>query len=450
MKSRKSLWTAAISLVMGMPAFAESVSWSFAWGYSQAIAVPADYDGDGATDFGVYDPSTGAWYVYSPHRQVILAWNVQWGFGGATPHASDFDGDGTADLAVYDTASANWYVYSLAQDTVLAWGETWGGSGLVPVPGDYNGDGRTEKAVYDRSDGSWHILEKSPYSGEDIEMLWPLYTNAVAHAMKPRSPQDICRGLTALVTNNPTLDWRRHPDSGIWQVKMVSLMTPWTASNYYQAGKSTLLPTNAVAWLTAYPELKNFCRCYRGTNLLMRVKQLLGLHPLAANDTVVEYWVDPSFLIRPSPDPEITDCEAQPDFSFAQNRFITLSDDYIKLFERLHTTQYDPEWPYPWSRAGYTYDWAEGTNRPFGLSEFVIHADWLYRGEGIRVSVDVITVQDLFTYVTENISAPCQSNAGYLPSARTPGFGAFPFHEDEMGRLQNAAGMTSAIGSWAP
>ena len=405
MTSRKSLLTAVFSFVTALPAFAEPVSWSFTWGYAQTMAVPADYDGDGATDFGVYDPATGAWYIFSPSRETILAWNVQWGFAGATPHPSDFDGDGAADLAVYDPAGGNWYVYSLARDEVVAWNEPWGGASLLPVPGDYNGDGRADTAVYDRTDGSWHILEKNPYSGEDMERLWPLYSNAVAHAMQPRSPQDICRTLTALVTNNPVLDWRRHPESGALQVKMVSLMTPWTASNHYHAGQPSVLPTNIVAWLTAYPELKNFCRRYRGTNLLMRVKQLLGLHPLAANDTIVEYWVDPSFLIRPSPDPEITDCEAQPDFAFAQNRYITLSEDYLRLFERLHATQYDPEWPYPWSRAGYTYDWAEGTNRPFGLSEFVIHADWLYRLEGICVTVDVIRVQELSSYASETFFA---------------------------------------------
>jgi hypothetical protein len=33
------------------------------WGVSTDVAVPADYDADGTTDFAVYRPSTGIWYV---------------------------------------------------------------------------------------------------------------------------------------------------------------------------------------------------------------------------------------------------------------------------------------------------------------------------------------------------------------------------------------------------
>ncbi len=394
-KSAVFLWIEGM-LVCGMT-MAEPLQQTYSWGYSGAQACPADYDGDGATDLGLYDSAACVWYVFSPARDSILAWNMPWGFVGATITPADFDGDGAVDLAAQDAATGNWYVYSLAKETVLIWAESWGCSTAVAVPGDYNGDGRAEKAVYDSIGGTWYILEEAPYSGVDTNKLWALYTNAVAHAMRSRAPREICHNLTALVTNNPMIDWRQHPTSGVWQVRMVSLMTARVAENY-RPGFPTVLPTNSVAWLTAYPELKTFCRRYHGTNLLLRVKQLLGLHPLASNNTVVEYWVDPSLLLRPSPDPEITDNESQPDFAYSGNRFISVSSNYIALFEHMRAAQYDPDWPYPWSRIGYTYDWAEGTNRPIGLSEFVLHADWLNRMEGISVTVDVISVTNLAQY----------------------------------------------------
>jgi hypothetical protein len=42
--------------------------------------VPGDYDGDGKTDYAVFRPSTGAWYIWYSSRNAAGVY--QW--GGAT------------------------------------------------------------------------------------------------------------------------------------------------------------------------------------------------------------------------------------------------------------------------------------------------------------------------------------------------------------------------------
>src|SRR5438445_6500985 len=60
--------------VLGGPG---STQTSYSWGAPTDITTPGDFDGDGKTDFAVYRPSTGVWYiVYSSNGSVNYA---NWG-----------------------------------------------------------------------------------------------------------------------------------------------------------------------------------------------------------------------------------------------------------------------------------------------------------------------------------------------------------------------------------
>lgn len=91
------------------------------------------------------------------------------------------------------------------------------------------------------------------------------------------------------------------------------------------------------------PELKSFVETndVPDGELTLRLEQLIGLPYNNGNEYFVEIWVRPEDLFRPSPDPEITDTQAQLDF------YENVSQEHAYWFNSLKNTTYDK---YPWSR----------------------------------------------------------------------------------------------------
>lgn len=200
-------------------------------------------------------------------------------------------------------------------------------------------------------------LQKPEIQTADLKYTYAL---AVKNAEKAE-PQEISKNLIAVVPWNQNLTWKKQ------EQKPWVLVATWTNYDGYDDKIGQSIALSREIWVTTVPEVKDFCKELT-ENKTLRLEQRLGL-PANANKTkFVEMWVEPSNLFRPSPDPEITDSEAEINFRLA-NRFLNTSDDYIKWFNDLKMKSYGTN-GYPWTRLGYTYDW--GQDDHIGLSEFVI------------------------------------------------------------------------------
>ena len=127
---------------------------------------PTDYTGDGRSDYAVWRPSTGEWWVRDAANGAVT--RLPWGTNGDRPVPGDYTGDGRADYAVWRPSTGEWWVLNsanLTQSRVL-----WGVNGDRPVPGDYDGDGRTDYAIWRPSTGEWWI--RSAATGAVTVVTW--------------------------------------------------------------------------------------------------------------------------------------------------------------------------------------------------------------------------------------------------------------------------------------
>ena len=136
------------------------------WGMPGDIPVPGDYDGDGKTDYAIWRPSTGEWWIIRS-SDGTLQYQV-WGVAGDIPVPGDYDGDGKTDIAIWRPSTGAWWIISSSSGTSTT--QFWGGSGDTPVPGDYDGDGKTDLAIWRPSSGTWWIWRSS--DGAQYNQAW--------------------------------------------------------------------------------------------------------------------------------------------------------------------------------------------------------------------------------------------------------------------------------------
>src|ERR1035437_5083072 len=145
----------------------------FWWGGAGAVAVSADYDGDGLVDPALYQPDSGEWRVLLSSQDYAddNNNNVFLGGPGFEPLLGDFDGDGKNDPAVYCEATGEWFALLSASGYRPGATASLGGPGYNPVPADYDGDGITDMAVYQPATAHWVIWTHVDPETTDMAIL---------------------------------------------------------------------------------------------------------------------------------------------------------------------------------------------------------------------------------------------------------------------------------------
>lgn len=188
------------------------------------------------------------------------------------------------------------------------------------------------------------------------EQLTALYAAAVADA-KVAEESEIHDQLVAISSSNAGL---KFDDNGR------VLAVTWTSWSGYDGKEGQEVELGVEVWVTTVPQLQDFCR---GLGLAdkpldLRLEQAMGLPPHNGKTKLVQLWIPADGLFRPSPDAEIDDAVAALAFPDGAD------PAHVTWIETLQGSSYGDK-GYPWTRLGYTYDWAPDAKSEVGLSEFV-------------------------------------------------------------------------------
>lgn len=188
------------------------------------------------------------------------------------------------------------------------------------------------------------------------------YSEAVLDAMVADS-SEITHNLIAITKDNPAVTWNQAKD----KILVCSFVNGKYLSSY-PIDKDVVVSWGEM-WMTVVPELRTKMKVLSNSqnpdSLKLRLEQLLGLPANTSNTHIVEFWVSPDNIFRPSPDNEINDNTAGIIFPSS------ITADYTQWFSNKVFASYYTSNKYPWTRLGYTYDWGNSTTE-VGLSEFVV------------------------------------------------------------------------------
>lgn len=213
-------------------------------------------------------------------------------------------------------------------------------------------------------------LEKN--KPESYKFLQQQLQAAINNAKKP-SKDKVVKNLWSLSTSNTQIKSRENNG------KVEYLMASWKyVKNPNEDWKiGTKKSIENQTWLTAVPQVKEFCQNCKGIGinipgnimLSLRLQQYLGLilNRNSNKTHFVEMWVKAEDLSRPCIDPEINDstCQVLP---------VPVPVTY-PILQQIYTTSYavNSQENYPWTGLGYTYDWGNTKKPHEGASEFIIN-----------------------------------------------------------------------------
>jgi hypothetical protein len=113
-----------------------------AFGLNTDRLVTGDFDGDLRSDIAIFRPSDGTWqYLHSISATGNTPGTVggfQWGLTGDIPQPADYDGDKRTDFAVFRPSTGVWYINNSNNGTYNTFSApVWGGATDQPATSPY-------------------------------------------------------------------------------------------------------------------------------------------------------------------------------------------------------------------------------------------------------------------------------------------------------------------------
>ncbi|WP_110056399.1 hypothetical protein [Chitinophaga sp. S165] len=209
--------------------------------------------------------------------------------------------------------------------------------------------------------------DDTPTPDPDLNELYEL---SIRDAMVDNSSESIDT-LWPVAPSNPNVQWKTI--NGQTYVLMATFMK---YPGSFPAGDS-ITTTWGDSWFFIPSQMqRKLGPVFTATSdTIQRISQLLGLPPKnsQSNTHIAQVWVHAERLFRPAGDTAITTTTT------GATLVNTVPPEYRAWFNNnIIYSYYRPlnsptDYYYPWTRLGYTYDWAPGANR-VGLSEYVLKA----------------------------------------------------------------------------
>lgn len=212
-----------------------------------------------------------------------------------------------------------------------------------------------------------------PVNGQDVNAL---YAAAVEDAAFAR--EDEVHSLVTVAPGAEFVTWDEAEER-------ILLCTWHNYPDSYPVGETVTLEWGTV-WTFTPDELgaRYAAEAKTVEDWELRLKQLIGFPPDSVHSTFTTFWVDPADICRPAYQPDPTDggMTTALDGEAADPAFKEWFDSNI-----LGSYFYGD---YPWTRLGYTYDWADNGTE-YGLSEFLIRQG---------AAVEVVSTESTETFLS--------------------------------------------------
>lgn len=257
------------------------------------------------------------------------------------------------------------------------------------IIGDEDGDGALEPQGtvkhYEALDSLYdlfYLLGENPAAeiSEDPPME-ELYRLAVRDSLLAGEAE--VKPLVEITADSEDVIWNEAGDKAL-------MMVLHKYPDSYPAGEDVTLSWGET-WVTSAGEFLNWYKANSEgvEDWTLRLEQLLGIPANSGKGYVTAIWVDPADMTRPAYSTDIT-AQVSNTFSTSDPE----SEDYQTWFEENVESSYFSGSDYPWTRLGYTYDWADN-QQDYGLTEFLV-------AQGAQATVELtLTVDEFISWAAQ-------------------------------------------------